>query len=232
MTDNELVEAPSKHLFKLSGLIKQKIITLDDIADIIPGIMHTNNKDTLQLSYVSQKGQDTMRYSLEEMLLLGTDIFVKHQSKYTLEVTYPKLIKRMSNGDKEQAVSFFQDWRFRKDEHPVFYLSTSKYLEGDELITISLLPPLVENLSNEMVNIFGNNKTFDRYYARYNSLTKREKEIVSLLAKEMTRKEVGNALFIDERTVKKHFENIFKKLGTNKRTELNRIAKAFITMSY
>ncbi|MCL4142196.1 UNVERIFIED_CONTAM: hypothetical protein GTU68_003063 [Idotea baltica] len=34
----------------------------------------------------------------------------------------------------------------------------------------------------------------------------------------MTRKEISYTLFISEKTVKKHLENIFKKLGTSKRT--------------
>ena len=45
-------------------------------------------------------------------------------------------------------------------------------------------------------------------------LTIREKEIL-VLAHKMTNKEVGNQLFISEKTVKSHITNINKKLNVN-----------------
>jgi len=53
-------------------------------------------------------------------------------------------------------------------------------------------------------------------------LTKREKEVL-ILAENMTNKEVGNQLFIAEKTVKTHITNINKKLNVN--SKLAAIAK-------
>jgi DNA-binding NarL/FixJ family response regulator len=50
-------------------------------------------------------------------------------------------------------------------------------------------------------------------------LSKREKEILDLLASGHSNKDIANALFISEKTVKTHLHNIFRKLDINKRTE-------------
>lgn len=50
-------------------------------------------------------------------------------------------------------------------------------------------------------------------------LSKREKEVLDLLANGKSNKEIANALFISEKTVRTHLHNIFKKLDITKRTE-------------
>ena len=52
-----------------------------------------------------------------------------------------------------------------------------------------------------------------------NSLTEREIEVLKLLAKGMLNKEIANALFISEKTVKNHISSIFRKLNVQDRTQ-------------
>ncbi|MBA2556284.1 MAG: response regulator transcription factor [Chloroflexi bacterium] len=53
-------------------------------------------------------------------------------------------------------------------------------------------------------------------------LTKRELEIVRLIAHDMTTREIANTLFISERTVETHVTNMLNKLGLNSRVQLTR----------
>lgn len=50
-------------------------------------------------------------------------------------------------------------------------------------------------------------------------LTDREIEVIRLLAKGMLNKEIANALFISEKTVKNHISSIFRKLNVQDRTQ-------------
>ena len=52
------------------------------------------------------------------------------------------------------------------------------------------------------------------------NFTTREKEIISYLAKGLTYKEIGEVLFISDRTVGKHVSNIYAKTGVNQKYEL------------
>jgi two-component system NarL family response regulator len=51
------------------------------------------------------------------------------------------------------------------------------------------------------------------------SLTSREIGVLELVAKGMSNKEIGAALFVSETTIKYHLKNIYAKLGAGDRTE-------------
>jgi DNA-binding NarL/FixJ family response regulator len=57
-------------------------------------------------------------------------------------------------------------------------------------------------------------------------LTSREREILKLIAKEYTNREIAEELFISERTVETHRKNIFRKTGTNNLVGLIKFAYA------
>lgn len=57
-------------------------------------------------------------------------------------------------------------------------------------------------------------------------LTDREREILKLIAKELTNKSIADKLFISERTVETHRKNIFRKTGTNNLVGLIKYAYA------
>jgi DNA-binding NarL/FixJ family response regulator len=50
-------------------------------------------------------------------------------------------------------------------------------------------------------------------------LTEREREVLSHAANGMTNKQIGKVLFISDRTVQGHLQNIYQKLGATTRTE-------------
>jgi len=50
-------------------------------------------------------------------------------------------------------------------------------------------------------------------------LTKREYEVLQLLAKGMTRDEIAKKLFISEETVKMHIKNLYKKIKAKNRID-------------
>jgi DNA-binding NarL/FixJ family response regulator len=56
-------------------------------------------------------------------------------------------------------------------------------------------------------------------------LTRREVEILRLVANGLTNGEVAKALFVTEQTVKFHLSNIYRKLGVTNRTEASRWAQ-------
>ncbi len=81
-------------------------------------------------------------------------------------------------------------------------------VQGETYIQPSLIPAL----NSKMIE-----KSADE--VRIDALTRRESEVLKLLAVGMYNKEVAERLDISERTVKNHVSNIFKKLGVTDRTQ-------------
>ncbi len=62
-------------------------------------------------------------------------------------------------------------------------------------------------------------------------LTLRENEIITYVNKGMTNREIADALFVSEATIKKHLYNMFQKLNTKNRMELIGIARSMDILS-
>ncbi|UBM60004.1 helix-turn-helix transcriptional regulator [Marinilongibacter aquaticus] len=226
LTDREMQEVSPKTLFRISQLIKEGLLTADDLASVIPGIMHINAIDDLSFSYLSSNGRSRVRYEMEELQEYGSEIFPRHQSEYTLNVTHPNIHKEMSKRDPDLVFSFVQDWKVVSDDSIIYFLTSTRILNDSEFLSISLEPRDIPQIKRVVDTMLGVSKTYEKYFLRYNLLTQREKEILTYLARELTYKEIAHILFIDPKTVKKHCENLYRKLETNKRTEIREIVIA------
>jgi DNA-binding NarL/FixJ family response regulator len=63
-------------------------------------------------------------------------------------------------------------------------------------------------------------KEIDPEQAKIDSLTQREREVVSLIAEGLKNRQIGERLFISETTVTHHLSSIYSKLGVSDRLEL------------
>ena len=72
-----------------------------------------------------------------------------------------------------------------------------------------------DNKVNTLATNGNGNLSLDTY-----NLTKREREIASLIAHGRSYKQIAETLYISERTVKKHIEHIFEKVKVNSKFEL------------
>lgn len=93
------------------------------------------------------------------------------------------------------------------DAHELIRAVTSVY-EGDKSIQPSLIPLLNSKLIAR-----------DLDAERLEQLSKREIEVLKLVAVGMFNKEIGVELGISERTVKNHLSSIFKKIDSSDRTQ-------------
>lgn len=93
------------------------------------------------------------------------------------------------------------------DAHELIKAVTSVY-EGDKFIQPSLIPLLNSKLIAR-----------DLDAERLEQLSKREIEVLKLVAVGMFNKEIGVELGISERTVKNHLSSIFKKIDSSDRTQ-------------
>lgn len=75
-------------------------------------------------------------------------------------------------------------------------------------------------LASELVKDFNRpSQRFRSKEERMRNLTRREQEVLGLIAEGMNNREIANHLFISEKTVKNHVSNIFKKINVNDRTQ-------------
>ncbi len=67
--------------------------------------------------------------------------------------------------------------------------------------------------------------TLDEKRLRQLGVTRRELEILELIASGMSNREIGEKLFVSENTVKTHSSRLFDKLGAKRRTQAVQLGK-------
>jgi two-component system, NarL family, nitrate/nitrite response regulator NarL len=84
-----------------------------------------------------------------------------------------------------------------------------------------LSPSLAMKLLNQMQSTGGNSRNAEPI----NDLSKREEDILKLVAKGLSNREVGDALDLQEKTVKHYMTSILQKLHVRNRTEAALVAR-------
>lgn len=79
------------------------------------------------------------------------------------------------------------------------------------------IQPSIASLLAE--GISGNDKELNKDLLKIKSLTKREYEVLTLIAEGLNNKDIADKLYISEKTVKNHVSSIFKKIEVNDRIQ-------------
>lgn len=134
---------------------------------------------------------------LEELKMQKMDVKVLILTIHN-EIEY--LLKAVDIGIKGYVLKDSESLLLKKAIYQVY--------KGDMFIQPSLAPLLRQSLSKKQ-----------RGEKDQNALTKRELQVLKLLAEGMYNREIGEQLFISEKTVKNHVSSIFKKINVTDRTQ-------------
>lgn len=127
-----------------------------------------------------------------------------------LKKEYPeiKILVLTSYADDEHVISAINqgaDGYEMKDVEPEQLIdSIHKVLAGEKVIHKEV-QKVMDNIAKKPHHI--------------NKLSNREKEVLKEMAKGMTNKEIAEALFVSEKTIKTHVSHIFSKLQVSDRTQ-------------
>lgn len=191
--DHSMIREGIKNLLELDG-------DINVIAEAINGEDCLNKLEVispdillLDINMPKKNGLDVLRSLKEKRSKLKILILTVHN-----EVEY--LIKALEIGVNGYILKDSESAELKK---AIFTI-----LDGEDYIQPSLIPVL----NSKMIE-----KNLDE--DKIDSLTRRELEVLKLLAIGMYNKEVAEKLHISERTVKNHVSNIFKKLEVTDRTQ-------------
>lgn len=151
-------------------------------------------------------------------------------SKYDLvllDVMMPKMdgwqtLKYIRNNDKIKTIPIIMITAVNEESKQIMGLKTG----ADDYITKPfILPNLLARIDAVLRRSSWNKKTINEQNinipidADVEQLTKREKEVISMLAQGASNKEIADKLFVRDVTIKTHLNAIFKKLKVTNRTQ-------------
>ena len=215
-----------QYAFKLRKIYIENPNLFYQLVDYLPYSIHVNNRNDLSISYASFNLQKQAK-EIETLLEIGGSYLPKITEASFL-TNAVRTIKTFDNQNDNLGVCSYPQKILLDSRNTSLLLFTQKVLlDENHFFNVSSIINTKSSIGNFMINLFEIKKQDNLDWQRFQTLTKREKEIFTLLCKELSRQMISDLLFISVKTVKKHCENIFKKMGTSRRSELEKIGLLF-----
>lgn len=202
---------------------RMKILLVDDHTILLDGVKSVLSKED-DLEIVGQAG--SAEAALEFLKKQTVDLIITDYSMPGMDgLSLLNTVKRIAPNTKIIMLSMHDEvhlvkeilkagvngYVLKKDTHKELLNAIRDVNDGKVYLSSDVNKMLITNLNNPDEGKL---------------LTDREREILKLIAKEYTNKDIAEELFISERTVETHRKNIFKKTATNSLVGLIKFAYA------
>lgn len=210
-------------------LIEQQKNTFEKI----PGIVVVHQLPSSSVVYMSPHGLRILDVTMDELIEMGPTYHERFFNAEDAAEYVPKLMELFNRNNNEETVTFFQQVRAHVGAPWSWYASGTRILmqddEGNPYLTITVALPIDSKhyFNNKIERLLEENELLKNNQAIFASLTKREREILKHMAKELTSIEIAEILSISEDTVKTHRKNIKSKLNAKSLYDVIRFAQAF-----
>ncbi len=215
--------------------ISEKITWISTIADEFPSmvIIHRFHRNSFSIEYMSNRGLDDLKMTMEELKAIGKNFFQCFMNPRDAEDYLPKVFDLLERNDVHEIFTFFHQSRLCQEADWAWHLSSIRILmrddEGKPLLLITSSVPItpLTHLTRKVSRLLEENTFIRNHYSAYARLTEREKEILMLIAKGKSNKEIAESIFISINTAETHRKNIKAKLNAKSNHELQKYAEAF-----
>jgi two-component system, NarL family, nitrate/nitrite response regulator NarL len=200
-----------------------RILLVDDHAILLDGVRNLLEKEEgLRVTGTAESAEKALEFlKTNDVDIVVTDFHMPGMDGLTLVHT----IKRIQPEIKTIILSMHDEthlvkeilragvngYVLKKDTHKELLNAIEEVKHGRVYLSSDINKILITNLQNPEEGRL---------------LTDREREILKLIAKEYSNKQIAEELFISERTVETHRKNIFKKTSTNSLVGLIKFAYA------
>ena len=222
--EREFISNNHFQLFRLANLHHWNEKMFYEVCKFLPLGINVNRRSDLFTLYTNKAWVDWVGqvpalngYAIEKVLELS--------DKKVSDIAFRK-IRQFSHIDDHQTVcSYFQ--RILSHEGYNWYLSNKLFLDESTYLNLSYNLNALGLPGRYLKEVLGDSEEAPiTKWEKFQSLTKREKEILMLVANGKNSQEIGDKLFISKFTVQTHRKNILQKIDTKNIHELIRFAEA------
>lgn len=189
----------------------------------MPFYIYINYRTDIYWTWGNSQSKEILSLGKNELPSLD---YLKSISEERVFSIYLQSVKEFDKlNDKDSIISYMQRMKLQDKWQ---WVIANKRLISNELALntayfVADLPIIGQKIQENLDVTFSDLNAWQKF----TSLSKREKEVLELIASGYTIKDIADMLFISRNTLKKHKENIFKKLETSKLNEIIKFANAF-----
>lgn len=211
----------------------EKILRIQEVEKDIPGVLIVHNLADDSIVYLSERGRKYLQVTLDEIRMPHFDYHNRFFNPEDAADYAPKILGMVQRNADDEMVTFFQQVRSTPREPWRWFSSSTKILlrdaENKPLLALTIALPIDEKhyFSPKIERLMQENEFLRKNQQAFTALSKREKEVLRLLAAGHNSTEIAETLYISEATVKTHRKNIRSKLGAESTYDLLQFAQAF-----
>ncbi|HUH20073.1 helix-turn-helix transcriptional regulator [Albibacterium sp.] len=233
LNSSEVKDLATSQIFTLGNKLSTGKYNLNEIGEFIPSAVMVQDLTIPKVTYMNDWGCDVLDHSMDEINALGSDYYEKFFPGQA-ESLLNSMKGFFNRADQTETYSFFQQVKVcPKFNYNWFYTICKLLLENGreekptKLFLLSIPMSGMDPLVTKVNKILDDNEFVVKNYRKFALLTKREKEIITLLTEGRSSQEIADTLFISRHTVSTHRKNITNKLNVDSFAELLKFAIAF-----
>lgn len=227
-TEIEIIQSHQQNLYLIDKHLKHKQFSLNEIGEFVSGLLHLNKGIDLQTIYINSYYESWSEMTITEIEKEGNKFLIDRLHPDFLKYKIPEFLKLYQEGDANKVFSAFQQARKNVKVPYENFLTVSKILQKEEaLFNISIPINDMNYIVKKIERIIEEEVFFRKHFNIFMSLSKREKEILQMVAHGLTNNEIGDQLFISKHTVRTHRNQINQKLNIRHFRDVIKYAQAF-----
>ncbi len=232
-TQQEIADINRQQIFSLERKINRGEFNLEEIGEYVPGTLGLVDLINAETTYMNKKGCSILKHSKEELQALGAEYFTKFfvpEEVEKINIQCEALYNAQDNG---LTLNFAQRVKAVDDPYFKWFFTSTKLLyppgdgSGNKLIILVNEVNRAEQLTRKIHSVLEESDWMKNHFKKYCLLTKREKEIISLIFKGKNSQIISEELLISKLTVNTHRRNIFEKLQIKTFAELLKFATTY-----
>lgn len=230
MTDTVPVQSFTRSLQKK---INEKIAQIRTIESYFPGVLIIHDIKKSTVVYMSQWGRDYLSVTNDDLQQMGTEYYKRFFNYEDAKDYVPKIIGLLQRNNDNDIVSYFQQVRRSPQHDWAWHLTATRIFfrdeKGEPLLTLTTSLPVdaQHHIAAKAQRLLEENNFLRNNYHVFDQLTKREKEILRMMAMGMSSGVMAKKLHISETTASTHRRNIKRKLRIESNYDIIRFAQAF-----
>ncbi|MCW3462838.1 helix-turn-helix transcriptional regulator [Chitinophaga nivalis] len=214
--------------------LEDKLKALQAIDQELPAVVIVMNVVENYVAYMSPRGLRELNTSLEALQAMGAAYFEHYFNPQDVEDYLPKVVALLeAPATANLGVTFFQQVRIGPEKDWVWHLGATRVFMRDErgapthVISCAIPIDPLHHVTSKVNRLLQENTFLRRHQHVFAALTKREKEILRLMALGMSAAEIAAEVHISEKTAVTHRRNIKAKIGAQSGYDLTSFAQAF-----
>jgi len=193
--------------------------------DTFLGFYHENDINTLAITFLEKKGCELFGTSLNTIQKAGANFIKDCVHPTDLPYCVNLLADFASQKNEHKILTYIQRVKtITSSEYIPFFTSVKLNLDKQVFCCVTLPLAGIDDFELEVTNLLEEANYINKSILLYNNFSKREKEVIALVCKGLSAKEIGNQLFLSPFTIEKHKKNIYKKGSFTNNAELIKFA--------